>query len=217
METKDLKQKLTKTKGIGIAAGIIMMVVGTAMCFFPLITSEIALWLFFAGMIVYGVYAIIKFIIQPKGQKNGWLLANGILMILLSSLMIMAILLNAQYLRGEDAENPLIQSNAIVLFWIFVFLGFWAIFNGIFRLCTISQIAGPAKGWTIAASICDIAIGLMMVIFPTFGTYYIIMIAFAIYMIMMGVVVIIGAAKVDELNSKIPEEKKVDTIDTTKK
>src|SRR5574344_2652753 len=116
METKDLKQKLTKTKGIGIAAGIIMMVVGTAMCFFPLITSEIALWLFFAGMIVYGVYAIIKFIIQPKGQKNGWLLANGILMILLSSLMIMAILLNAQYLRGEDAENPLIQSNAIVLF-----------------------------------------------------------------------------------------------------
>ena len=220
MDTNEIKAKLTKVKGVGITAGIIMIVLGGAMCFFPLITSEIALWLFFAGMIIFGLYAIIKFIMHPKGKKNGWQLANGILMIVLSVLIILGIIYNAAYLRNEGAEYPLIEGNAGIIFMIFLFLGFWAIFNGIFRLCTIGQVQGPAKGWTIAAAICDILIGLMMVIFPTFGTYYIIMIAFSIYMIMIGVIVIIGATKVDNLTSKIPDDKKeekVDTIDATKK
>ncbi|EUJ45531.1 HdeD family acid-resistance protein [Listeria riparia] len=143
----------TFTRILVLLAGIAMICLGIWFVFHPGIS--LLSFTFFIGilMLVVGVFQIISYFSNRGGQKvSGWILAEGILSVLLG------ILLLADQLEGT-----------VTLVLVF---GMWVLFAGIMR--TIGAFAAKGEnvegwGWILALGILGIILGFISLFNPIVG------------------------------------------------
>ncbi len=213
LSKEQIKKGLGRFKGLGIFASIILILIGLVITLFPLFSAIIGVWLFFAGLLIFGIYQIVTYCLLKKGERQGWQLASGILSLCLSVLTVFSTIVDINYLKNSGAEYPIASASATIVFWLFIFIGFSILFSGIFRLCNISKVVshGGSKGWEIAYGIVSIVLGALMVTVPTYGVFIVFMYVGAAYIIILGIYIIIELCTNPELNGahekKIKEQK----------
>ncbi len=160
--------KGNKTAGIIIA--ILMVVLGVLFLARPLITEAVAMYFAVAGFLVYGVFQIIAYFRTPSDQRNGWTIANGIIFIVLSIII----------LAGSTLD--------MVITFAFL-LGFLAMFGGINQISSYGALkkAGAANaGWVLASGIINLILAIFLLVSP-FAAVWSLGYVFGIYLIVGGI------------------------------
>ncbi len=132
---KNLEKKILARKIVAVAAALAFIVIGILLCI-PGVTGMAFEAVCAMLLIIMGfgsIYAIAKYITSK--DKNGWLLAEGIMFGILFVLVIIAISVNGQ----AAFENYTFTMFTIIT----TFLGFIAIMSGIMRISTASQSNHP--------------------------------------------------------------------------
>lgn len=167
----------TGNRVIGILASICMIVLGIVILMMPVKSALIVMEIATIGFVVYGIYQIISYFRTPSEYKNGWMLANGIIFIILGVIIFRA--------------NTL--STAITYAFL---LGFLALSTGITQISSygIYKKAGvPNAGGIVFSGILNMLLGLFF-LFSPFFTLFAAWLIFAIYLIVAGVAVFAMAA-----------------------
>src|SRR5665648_60395 len=73
-------------KTLGIIVSIILVLLGIGVFFAPQFFALLMIWIFIAGLMIYGVFLIFAY--AESNVKNGWNLASGIMSIILGFLLI---------------------------------------------------------------------------------------------------------------------------------
>ena len=162
--------KITKGhKAGGIAISIVMIVLGILFFIWPLITAVGLQYIAAIGILIFGAYQVIRFIVGPSGTRQGWTLATGILLVIVG---IMALAM-----------------GVIDRAFMFAFLlGFLAMIAGINQLASIGAFkkAGQATGWLTASGIINIVLAAFLLITP-FAAIWALQVIFGIYLLVGGI------------------------------
>ncbi|MBD5559307.1 MAG: hypothetical protein HDQ87_02950 [Clostridia bacterium] len=164
------KQIAAGHKRVGIIVAICMVVLGILFTIWPLSVSAIGAWLATIAFIVYGVYQIMVYIRTPHDYKNGWMLANGIIYIILGILLLM---------EGAAAR---LETFAFVL-------GFMAMYSGIMQCASFGALRradAPGAGWVLVSGILNIILSLFLLMTP-FAAVWAMAYVIGIYLIVGGV------------------------------
>lgn len=169
-------EALKKMKGLGIAAAIFLILLGICMFIKPLATSAFMIWLLVIGVLISGIEKIVSYFKMPKDERDGFLLAAGLLW-LFTSIFIIS--------RGCGAG---FATTAIMEVCIAMMIGFTCLFSGIGRICYSGKVkeAGGSSGLAIFSGILDILCGLAVLSAPLAGLFTITFV-FGIYMLVVGV------------------------------
>jgi uncharacterized membrane protein HdeD (DUF308 family) len=153
-------------KGLGIAASVIMILLGIGVFMAPQFFVSMMIWIFVIGVMIYGVFMIYEYAISDV--KNGWNLTSGILAVILGFLLVFAPALS----RAET----------------FAFmLAFMTLFSGINQITASSLIkkqGGAGTGWLLAAGIINTILGFFFLFNP-----YVMLFTFSI---IAGIYLIVG-------------------------
>lgn len=173
-------QILKKMKAAGIVISIIMFLLGICMFIEPISTSIVMIWLMVFGLLLIGIGKIVSFCRMPKGGRDGFLLATGILLIIASILLIC---------RGLNFGFAV---TANIMAFVAIMIGFICVFSGIGRICMSGVVAecGGSKGLTIVSGILEIICGMLVLCAPITGLFAL-TVAFGLFLGIMGVAMFI--------------------------
>lgn len=137
----------------GIIASLCLIILGAAIFFFPIGSLVITTWLFTAGVGIYGLSLILIYIKTPSWMRSGWLLASGIMAIILFFVML-----------PVYGEIKFFSNLGVIMF----LLAFHSISSGITTLTVLPIIsaAGGSKGLAIFSGILSILVGFFMIFSP---------------------------------------------------
>ncbi len=176
--------KITKgNKAGGIVISIIMIVLGILFFIWPLITVVGLEYIASIGILIFGAYQVIRFIVGPSGTRQGWTLASGILLVIVGIMALSMGIINRAFM--------------------FAFLlGFLAMIAGINQLASVGAFkkAGQSTGWLIASGIINIVLAAFLLIAP-FAATWALQIVFGIYLLVGGI-----AFLVEILSFKTPKK-----------
>lgn len=168
-------QDFLKTNRIwGIIISILMVLVGVALLWRPVIGLIRLEYVAIACVGIVGIYLIIKYISMPKGEKVGWVLANGILLVLLSILYMFS--------------SPFVTALTFSFFFAVVSLS-----DGIDCITVASKCKneGHAKpGYLIASGVLDIILSIFFIIAPI-SMNWAMAVILSIYLIISGIILFI--------------------------
>ncbi len=172
----NLANAIKKSKTIGIIASIIMVLGGIAVVSMPVASEFVILWTLLGVMLVNGIFRICRYCILPKEERNGWMLADGIVSTIIAVLVFFPLF-----------KTPVI-SSIIAIRTLGYFFGFYEIFVGITQLCS----SGTAKstGWAIFLGIVNIICGLVITVYPFIASTYM-NLFLGFYAIVFGVIMFI--------------------------
>lgn len=178
--TSRAMEELKKLKGAGIAAAIILIILGICLFINPIASSAVMIWLLVIGVLISGIEKIVSFIKMPKGQRDGFLLASGILWLFLSLLLI------ARGLNFGFAVTAAMETGVAIM------IGFLCIFSGIGRICISGQVGamGGSTGLTVLTGILEILCGMAVLSAPLVGVFTLTLV-FGIFMLVMGISLLI--------------------------
>lgn len=161
--------ELTKGhKVFGVIIAIAMILLGIGSFFAPLFSTSIIIWLFIAGIFIYGIFLIYSY--TQTQIKNGWTLASGILALILGILMIFS--------------PPLAKADTFAFM-----IGFMTMMTGVNQVVAASAAkkAGAERtGWLTASGIINIILSFFFIFNP-----FVMLLAFdiivAVYLIFGGI------------------------------
>lgn len=156
-------------KATGIVISILMVLLGIALFMMPMLGM---LWIEYvasACIMIYGIYQIINYTQMPKDAKDGWVLANGIILGLCGLLFLFS--------------KPGVTYTTYALLLAIISLSI-----GINQLCLVSlaKKEGMKVGLLIASGIINLLLGLFFCIAPFFMEW-IMAYVIAIYLLFAGV------------------------------
>lgn len=155
-------------RGIGVVVSILMVLIGVWVFQAPTTFVSTTLWIFVAGLVIYGVYLIFDF--ARSDVKNGWRLTTGIISVILGLLLIFA-----PNLAKADT-------------FAFI-LAFMTLFSGINHVTEASvrkKEGGEGTGWLTASGVISIILGFFFLFNPFWMLFTFTIIA-GIYLIVGGI------------------------------
>ncbi len=166
------KNIATVNKPLGIVVGIIMIIVGILILSTPIISFIAINYLATICFVIYGIYLIVSYFKTQKEKRDGWMIANGIIFLVLGILLLFSGIIETALTFG-------------------FILGFLAMFGGISQLASLGTVE-HGKGWVIASGIINIILAIVMFSAPILGILAIEWIV-SIYLIVGGISVLILA------------------------
>lgn len=211
-DKSSLLKGLKKFKGLGITISILLIIIGVCMCILPRWSTIVWVSLFVVGLVLSGIMNIIKFCADKKGERQGWILANAIISVVLGGLLITFVCLDIESYSG-DAIDVIAYEVGSLVFWLILFAGWFAMFKGIFRLVALNATvaAGGNKTYEITSGVIEIVIGCLVVFLPWFGVpvlYWVGIYAIAISMIVSGIVIFADLVATPNISKELRKEKK---------
>lgn len=178
--SKKAIEALKGMKGLGIAAAIFLILLGICMFIKPLATSAVMIWFLVIGVLISGIEKIVSYFKMPKGERDGFLLASGLLWFFAAIFIIS---------RGCGAG---FATTATMEACIAMMIGFTCLFSGIGRICFSGKIkeAGGSRGLSICSGVLDILCGLAVLSAPLAGLFTLTFV-FGIYMLFVGISLLI--------------------------
>ena len=169
-----------RVKTFGIISAIIMIILGGIAIFSPLLGQSILIWSMVIGLFISGVEEIVNFFSTPKGSRNGFSLAIGIIWVVLFILLFISAV-------SADAISNLYALGAFDYF-LAIMVAFSCIFEAInqFCLCGVVSKAGFGKGGLIASGILRLIAGIIILSFPI-GSIITLEIFYAVFLVIGGI------------------------------
>ncbi|MBC1737032.1 HdeD family acid-resistance protein [Listeria seeligeri] len=160
----------TFTRILVLLAGIAMIVLGIWFLFHPGISLLTSTLMFGFLLLISGIFHTVSYFSDKKLQKvSGWVLADGILSILLGFLLLF---------------NEFAGTEVIVLLF-----GMWVLFAGIMRTIgafTAKQNNIQGWGWILTVGIIGIVVGFIALFNPVVSAIGIVLIV-GIFFIVQGI------------------------------
>lgn len=177
MASDNAKNQIQGSKVMAIITGILLVILGIVFFVFPLGSMLFVDIFITIGLLIFGVYRIIEFIAAPKGFRDGWQLAFGIILVICA---IMVLASNA---------SSIIISFAILL-------GLLALMVGLNQVISYGALRGmPSAAFILVSGIVNILLAIFLMFAPFMGTA-VLAIVEGIYLCVAGVALIIeGFAK----------------------
>lgn len=163
-----------------LAVALILAVLGLAIFIFPVAAGIGLAFLITVGLFLYGLSQSILFFRLPKELRNSWALANGILLLIASG-----ILLTGALISTAGVLQMIMASSFLV--------------GVLTALIGLSQLAAalsetpktPGRGWTALGGSLNVLLSLFMCVNPIFSWF-----AFAtvwgIYLMTAAIVLLLG-------------------------
>ncbi len=164
-------------RAVGILAALAMIALGIVIMVMPVKSAIVVMDIATVGFIIYGIYQIIIYFRTPSEYKNGWLIANGIIFILLGVMVLR------------------ISTLGTAIMFAFL-LGFLALSSGLTQIASYGaykKAGAQNAGGLIASGILNIMLGLFF-LFSPFVTTLVMWFIFAIYLVVAGIAVFAQAA-----------------------
>lgn len=154
----------------GIITAIAMIVLGVMFLIWPMVTGYVGMIFITVGLIVYGVTEIVVYCRTPKEYRNGWMLAFGIIYVVLGCMLL--------------ADDP----ASLYLTYAFT-IGFFAMYLGVTQCFAWGQYRAqnvPGSGWLLASGIINIILSFCMIMTPIVAAWALEYVL-GIYLIIAGV------------------------------
>lgn len=149
-----MKETSSKASKLGrIIASLCLMLLGVVIFCFPIGSLVITTWLFTAGVGIYGLSLILIYVKSPAGMRSGWLLANGIMAIILFFIML-----------PVYGQIKFFSNLGVIMF----LLAFHSISNGVSVLTALPLISatGGSKGLAVFSGLLSLLVGFFMILRP---------------------------------------------------
>jgi len=146
----DLSSLTKGSKTLGIVVSILMVLLGIGVFLAPQFFVSMMIWIFVAGLIIYGVFLIFDF--SKSEVKNGWNLTSGIMALILGLLLIF---------------SPTLARAETFAFM----LGFMTLFTGINQISASAMMkkqGSSGTGWLMTSGIINIILGFVFISNPFF-------------------------------------------------
>lgn len=164
-------QTMTKMgKTMGLITGILMALLGIGMLIWPVIMTLIGINLAILLIGVSGVVQIIQYFNEEKEERNGWLLACGILIMIASAVML-----------AQPGFSKMLSFS-----FVFGFCAFMNGFNQFASSAALKKVTGKGSGWMIFGGVMSLILGAFFCIYPLM-TEVIAAYVYAIYAIVAGI------------------------------
>lgn len=149
-----------ETIGRGIQKGVIitalgLTALGLAALFFPVAAGIGFAFFITAGIFLSGISQIMIFFRTAKEQRNGWMLANGVLLVLVSGLNLAGALISPMGIP---------QMITTVSF----LLGILTMSIGLNQITGILSEKGktPGRGWALLSGVLNVLLSLLLFVNP---------------------------------------------------
>lgn len=162
---------------VNLIVGICMIGIGILFLCWPIASNYAAMVLATIAFIIYGGYQIYIYIRTPRDYKDGWLLASGIIDIIVGFVILW------------DSPRGMYLTFAFLLGILSLYEGFIQCFNS----GRIRRAKQSGAGWVLISGIMFIAMGIFFLITPFAATWamaYVI----AIYLIVGGIALFANGA-----------------------
>lgn len=233
MKTKEvfnkqsIKGAMKEYKALGITMSIILIIVGLLMMIFPAISSLAFYIAFCVGLLLSGIFNIIRYAKDKSVLRQPWLLINGIVNILLGVMLSLSLALEAaaySNATGDAFYAGLLYQVTSLFYWVMLFYAFSSLFKGIFRLTNLRYHSDTLKWYEITSGIIQIVVGASLIIFSFVGTlvdYQVILIILmtflGFYVVLRGIMllidIIINSKEKDKVRIKKTPTDEKDVID----
>ena len=175
--TQKQKKHLRGNRTIAVIAGIALVLLGILFFVRPLTIILFAGIFVVIGLLLYGAYLIIAFIAAPQSFRNGWQLAQGIIM-------------------TACAAAILVSGAASIIELFSILLGVVALIIGVSKIVGHAAVRGiQGAGFILASGIINTLLALFLIFTPFVAAAAVGMVE-GIYLCVTGVAFIIeGFAK----------------------
>lgn len=158
----------------GIVASIVLAVLGLLTFFTPISVGVGMAYLLTAGLMVYGISQTVAFFRAPKEARSGWLLVNGIMLLLFSGFTLWS------GLSGVYGTLQMIASLSYVA-------GFLTIAAGISQISTFFALQrASGSGWIMASGILNLLLSLVILANPV-ASWFTLTSVWGIYLTVSGI------------------------------
>lgn len=163
-----------------LAVALILAVLGLAIFIFPVAAGTGLAFLITVGLFLYGLSQSILFFRLPKELRNSWALANGILLLIASGILLTGALMStAGVLRMIMASSFLV--------------GVLTASIGLSQLAAALSEAPktPGRGWTALGGSLNVLLSLFMCVNPIFS-WFALATVWGIYLMTAAIVLLLG-------------------------
>ena len=152
----DFASSVKKSKTVGIVVSILLALCGILVFTTPVGSGMLFTWAMMITMSINGMFRIVRYFLLPKEARNGWMLADGIISVVIGILIL-----------GEIVAQPFGATFSIISV-IGFFIGFYEIVTGINQLCSVGAVKqnGGSGGWMIFIGIVNIICGIFVATHP---------------------------------------------------
>ncbi len=180
MNNSKLANTMRQFKSWGIIISILLAVAGIILVSRPIISTGYGTYFITAALCINGIYRLFRYFSIPKENRNGWLLADGILSALLGVIILIELL-----------AKPFASTFGIIGFTTYL-IGFYEMFVGITQLCSSGAVkaAGGSMGWTIFIGIVNILCSMFVISHPFIAAFASTWIS-GFYLIIFGIAMLI--------------------------
>lgn len=171
-----MAEVMKKFKAVGMIVSILVILAGIFMFTRPVGTGIVFAWTAMVFMLVNGIYRIARYFGIPKEVRNGWMLADGIVSVVVAAWILI-----------EIFAKPLAGTLGLVVMLGYI-AGFYQVFAGITQLCTSGKAKelGGSFGWMIFLGIVNILCGLFVMSRPVLS-YFAFELVSGIYLCIFGI------------------------------
>lgn len=163
-----------------LAVALILAVLGLAIFIFPVAAGIGLAFLITVGLFLYGLSQSILFFRLPKELRNSWALANGILLLIASG-----ILLTGAFMSTAGVLQMIMASSFLV--------------GVLTALIGLSQLAAalsetpktPGRGWTALGGSLNVLLSLFVCVNPIFS-WFALATVWGIYLMTAAIVLLLG-------------------------
>lgn len=163
-----------------LAVALILAVLGLAIFIFPVAAGIGLAFLITVGLFLYGLSQSILFFRLPKELRNSWALANGILLLIASG-----ILLTGAFMSTAGVLQMIMASSFLV--------GVLTALIGLSQLAAALSEAPktPGRGWTALGGSLNVLLSLFMCVNPIFS-WFALATVWGIYLMTAAIVLLLG-------------------------
>ena len=178
-----VSEAFKKLKAFGIVVAILMIILGGVSCCSPILGQRIVLWMMVIGLFIYGINEIVTYCASPKGYRNGFSLASGIIWVVLCIILFTSAI-------SADSISKLVAIGQFDYF-LAIMISFSCIFSAIndFCICGKAEELGRSKGGMIVSGILGILAGLIIMSYPV-GSIITLEIFYSIFLFAGGIVLL---------------------------
>ena len=180
MENIKFDSVFKKIKNGGVVLSILLIICGIL-----IFTTPVANGIFFtrfiiAYLLVNGIYRFVRYFGLSKELRNGWMLADAIISIVISILLVTDLLV-----------QPFGTTLGIITMLGYLIV-FYEFFVGINQLCYTNEVkkTGGSIGWLIFVGIINILCGILVIANPIIS-YFSFEWIIGIYMCVFGITMLI--------------------------
>ena len=154
-----------------LAVALILAVLGLAIFIFPVAAGTGLAFLITVGLFLYGLSQSILFFRLPKELRNSWALANGILLLIASGILLTgAFIMASSFLVGVLTASIGLSQLAAAL---------------------SEAPKTPGRGWTALGGSLNVLLSLFMCVNPIFS-WFALATVWGIYLMTAAIVLLLG-------------------------